>query len=361
MISHPQPISSATHPEDVVAFFDQVYEVFLAAADAAGETTEAEYIIAGHTIRLRFAGSAWPPVVTPALAHLLSSDVGSQPFFTFCLWDSVSTGTKMPPPPWSPTAYVRRGEIHGFNTERIHTAFDVLMGIFSIVDVERRLALCWVQDIRQLRANERAVPLRTLFHWSLRTVGLQLVHGGAVGLPQGAVLLAGAGGAGKSNTALSCLRSPLHYIGDDFCLLSPALEPTVFSLYNTGRLHRQDIERLPHLAPFIANPDGPPSEKALFFLAQHFPEKMLSRAPLRAILLPRVMQHSYTTWQVAPASAAFRALAEVSLQQLPGADHRTIESIARITRSVPCYYLGLGSDREQLPQVILEFLSSLDR
>ena len=172
------------------AFFEQVYHTFQQAERLAGGSVDRLYTIGGYTIQLRFAGPVLIPFITPALEHLAAKP-GSAPVLTVCLWDSVSTGTKTPPPPWSADDYIARGEIRGYNNDHIHTVFHVGAGVLSMLDTRQDLALHWVRDARQFPYYESAAPLRAILHWWMRNHGRQLVHGGAVGTSMGGVLLAG--------------------------------------------------------------------------------------------------------------------------------------------------------------------------
>ena len=177
-------------------FFKKAYQTFQQAEKLAGGPVNRFYTIAGYTIQLRFAGPALIPFITPALEHL-TAEPGSTPALTVCLWDSASTRTKMPPPPWSADDYIARGEVRGYNNDHIHTFFHVGAGALSMLDTRQDLALHWIRDARQLPYYESAAPLRAILHWWMRNHGCQLVHGGAVGTPLGGVLLAGRGGSGN--------------------------------------------------------------------------------------------------------------------------------------------------------------------
>ena len=115
------------------------------------------------------------------------------------------------------------------------------------------------------------MPLLPIVHWWMASQGKQLVHAGLVGTPQAAALLAGQGGAGKSNTALSCLNSELCYASDDYCLIEAGPSPRGHSLFCTGRLHPPDLDQLAFLKPAVSNPHDLPADKALFFCTSGFP------------------------------------------------------------------------------------------
>ncbi|MEO0770938.1 MAG: serine kinase, partial [Cyanobacteria bacterium J06649_4] len=174
------------------------------------------------------------------------------------------------------------------------------------------------------------------------------------------VLLAGKGGSGKSSTALACLNSELVYASDDYCLVETDPEPYVYSLYNTAKLKGQaDLERFPHLAPLISNPDSFTDEKAMVFLQEHYPEKLINKLPIKAILLPRVMGIPDTHIRRASSMLALKALAPSTIFQLPNTGQSALKMMATLARQVPCYVLELGTDIPQIPRAIATLLSDL--
>jgi len=290
-----------------------------------------------------------------------------QPDLTIHLWDDASTNTQMPPPPWlgygvyDPNGgmkgvYGKRGEVRGFNTDRIRTAFQWGSDVLSVLDIEQGRAIFWTRNAEHLPQWEIGSPLRNILHWWLNKQGMQYIHAGAVGTPEGGVLLVGKGGSGKSTTALTCLNSDLVYVSDDYCLVSTDPTPTALNLYNTGKVREDNIHRVPHLAPVIHNIDKLDQEKALFFLNRFMPEKLSKGFPLKAILIPRVTGKVDTTLTSAPDTAGLSALTLSTVHQLPGAGPAALQIIKRLTSQIPCYYLELGTDLAQIPRVIKEML-----
>jgi hypothetical protein len=339
-----------------VVFFETVYRAFQQAGQVAGGPVERFYNIGGYTIRLRFAGSALVSGITPALEHLAVAP-SPTPDLTICICDSISTGINMPPPLWPADVYVARGDIQRYGDGDIKIAFYIGPKILSILDTKQNLAFYWIRDGYQLPYYESGSPLRIILHWWMREHGRQYVHAGAVGTATGGVLLAGKGGSGKSTTALACLDSPLVYASDDYCLLTNKPVPYVYSLYNSAKLEADDIHRLPHLIPFISNSDRLHEEKALLFLHKHCPDKVVTGFPIQAILLPRVAGRPETTLTPASPIASLKALAPNTIFQLPGAGQAAFQTLAQFVRQVPRYYLELGTNVSQIPDVILGLLS----
>jgi hypothetical protein len=347
---------SEANAPDPVEFFQMVHQTFGRAERAAGDRVDQFYAIGGHTVRLRFAGSALVPLIAPALEHL-ATQASSTPALTICLWDSDSTGMEPPPPPWSWDEYAARGEVHRYNDDRIHTAFHA--STLSMLDMELDLGVCWFRDASQLTYTESGSPLLRIFHWWMRRHGSQLVHAGAVGTAEGGVLLIGKGGSGKSTTCLLCLDSALLYLGDDYCLISVDPSPYAHSLYSSGKVDAQDINRFAFLKPALSNTDRLDKEKALYFLRARFPEKISNGFPLRAVLLPRVTGLPETKLKKVSASASLLASAPSTIFQLPGAGDQAFKVLGDLVRQVPSYILEVGTELSQIPGTILNLLSEL--
>jgi len=337
------------------SFFDVLYRAFSRAERSAADSVERSFRIAGKTVSIRFAGAALMPAITPALEHLATGSVAG-PDLTICVWDAGTTKVPIPRPPWPGTVYGPRGDIQGFNDDRFQTAYHFGAGALNMLDLSRRLGIYCTRDALGLPSYEKGSPLRTILHWAFQPLGLQFVHAGAVGRPEGGVLLAGKGGSGKSTTALSCLDSELSYASDDYSMLEANPEPYVHSIYNTAKVNADNVERVAFLRPAISNMDRLDQQKALMFLHQHYPRKLSAGFPIRAILLPRVKGGTATTLTPASSTDALAALALSTIRQLAGADHRAMALIEKVTSRVPCFYLELGTDVSRIPGVISDLI-----
>jgi len=236
--------------------------------------------------------------------------------------------------------------------------YDVAERALCMADLDRDLAVFCMADARTVPYYERGSPLRPILHWMMGAHGRQLVHAAAIGTPTGGVLLAGKGGSGKSTSALACIGTGLRYAGDDYVLLGPGTPPVVYSLYNTAKLHGDQVERFPHLRALVDNAAQLAAEKALIFLARHIPECLLPAFPIRALLLPRITGRRETRLMSASAAAALAALAPTTVFQLPGEGRRTFETLAALVRAVPSHWLDVGTDLERIPEAIVEALRS---
>jgi hypothetical protein len=339
-----------------LAFFDATHRTFLEAERAAGGATHRFFDVAGQIVRLSFAGPALISRLAPALAHAETRPTAA-PALTVCVWDGASTGTRMPRLPWAGVSLSRRGEVQGFGDDRVRTVFDRTSDLLSCLDTRRHLALFCTPAAESIPTYETATPFTAILSWWLRSRELEFVHAGAVAWAGHGVLLTGDSGSGKTTSALACLSSTLGYLGDDTCAVATDSTPRVWNIYNTAKLTRDCVDRLPHLRAAVSNPGRLDQEKAVLFVSEHRPERLERSCSVEAILLPRITTRVTPVLKPAPASAGARALGLGSLLRFAGVNEEALRNLVRLCQTVPCYYLELGSNLAGIPEVIHHLLS----
>ncbi|MHB0870576.1 MAG: serine kinase, partial [Chloroflexota bacterium] len=357
----PSACALGTEEASSAGYFQAVFAAFQRAEWVAGDPIDRFYSVGRRSVRLRFAGSGLLPCITPALRHL-AAEPSLSPDLTIHLWDSASTGAGAPPPPpWRAEDYLPRGEIRGYQGGSIYIAYLPATGALSMMDAVRHQALYWVPDAARLPYWESAAPLRSILHWWVGDTAYRLAHAAAVGIPSGGALLAGKGGSGKSTTALACLDAGLLYAGDDYVLIGTEPSPYVYSLYGSAKLDGKQAGSFPHLAAAIQNHEKLETEKALLFLHDRYPERLVHGLPIRAILLPRIAGRRETKIQKASTAAALAALAPTTIFQLPLAGRGVFQMIARFAQQLPAYSLELGWDIAAIPTLIADLLAELEK
>ncbi len=341
--------------EEQAAFFGAVMAATQAAEATVGSQTVA-LDVAGLRIDLVFAGPTMQAELLPALRHLVVHDAGPAQT-TVHVWDGRSSGVTIPPPPCSRDHFTDRGDLWGFTSERYRTAFHWIEYSVNVMDLESGIGVFWIRDTAQLPYWTKASPLRTMLHWCLERSGAQLLHAAAVGSADGAVLITGKGGVGKSTTALTSLVYGLSYAADDY--LAVRLEPTpmVYSLYSTAKLNAQDVVKFPSLAPYIVNMPSIDGEKAVMHLYPDFEPQILRGMPLRAVLTPRVFSQAHTDLVPADRLTLSRAAAFTTLSQLPYAGQQTQDFIERMIQCLPGFEIHLGSDPALVVRAIRDLLA----
>lgn len=338
-----------------VAFFDEVMARCEQATARAGRVVR-HIDVAGTRVELVFAGDRLVPSLFPALAHL-ELPVDGRADVALHVWDTQSTGMDIPPPPVRREAFTDRGDIWGMSSRRIRSAFHWIEFSLNLLDLERRLGTFWVRSDEHVPFWTKASPLRTLMHWWTSANGAHLLHAAATGDDDGALLITGKGGVGKSTTALACLTSGMRYVSDDYLIVTLDPEPRVHSLYSTAKLDRAQVERFPHLADMVHNA-GSADDKAVVHLHPACASQIRRSLPLKAIAMPSFGGIPETRFEPMSSQALQRAASFTTLSQLPHAGHETHAFIERLVASVPGFSIRLGTDLERLPQAITGFLRS---
>lgn len=317
-----------------------------------------DYGIDGLSLRLRFFGDTLASKLSPAFSHCLvgPGEATAWPSLTIDLWDTATTGVRIPDPPWRRPEPALAGSLDYYHDRRFRLLFRHRNTLW-LQDRANGRGMYWCEDAKEISASQMASPLRQLLAWWALDERRVLCHAGAVGGAGGAVLLAGRSGAGKSTTALACHAGGLSFLGDDCVIVSDGPAPRVASLYNSAKLNGDNLDRFPGWKPRVHNPERPARDKAVFFVDRWEPRSIDRAGPLRAILLPRIVGSTTTRLRPASAVESLIALAPSSIRQTCGEGHETLRSLARFTAVVPGFVLELGTDLSQIPDVVARVIA----
>jgi hypothetical protein len=204
---------------------------------------------------------------------------------------------------------------------------------------------------------DRAAPMCSLLTYWFARRGRYLFHGASIGDSDTGVLILGAGGAGKSTTALACLEAGMTYAGDDYCLLRMNGGPFVDSLFGTAKL--SDRSRFPSLAAAM-DLEGITSDEKTVYCLHRLPKSSLRFGfRLRSILLARVEPIQETTTSLSSHAKGFLALAPSIGFQLPEMRKDAMRCFDAVARQLPVYDLKLGADMRSTPEAIRRLLREL--
>lgn len=316
----------------------------VAFSGSAGVTQH--YDVAGRVLRVDYSSAEVMSLHHRALSHL-SRGPGS-PDLTVKVWIGGEIDVVLAD---GPSSEARAG------TSRVRGALDPAGQRLWMIDLDRSLALVWSPDTLSIPYWEQASPFRLIFHWWTSSLGLLQLHGGAVGEPSGGVLIVGAGGRGKSTTALACLTSGMRYVGDDYVVVSLADVPTVYSLHSTAKLERHHVATFPQLQGMVTNHGGPAEEKAVVYFDEA--EGLSKSLPLKAILIPGVASQTRTTLSPISGQETLRAAAPSTILQLSGDEGVSFGRLAQLVRRLPHFRLNLGSDIATIAPTVGQLLEDL--
>jgi hypothetical protein len=275
------------------------------------------------------------------------------------VWDGATPDVVPPAPTWPRDGYRGNTELIEYADSRIRAAFDSYLGMLSLLDVERGLALFWLRDATHVPITLVGTPFRIILQWWADTFDAQLIHAAAVGTRDGAVAISGPSGAGKSTTALTALERGLLYLGDDFILVTPRPTPTVFSLYCSAKVDDATLAtRFPSLRDSVHRRPRLAHEKQVLFVPEQWPDRTMPALPLRAIMLPIVTARRTAQLISVGPGDALRSLLP-GILAFPGQRQDAVSRLARLARRVPAFRLELGSDGADNARVLSDFLTTL--
>jgi hypothetical protein len=331
-----------------------------AVAAAKVGAIDQDLCFAGVRVRLSVAGGGLLAALRPALLARQVERAGV-PDVTVALWERDAADASSASVGADPVRFGARRRVRDAHDESVLVLRPTGSEVLIMIDESSRLLLQPMPPAREVPWWERAAPLRSALDWALSSPGSRLVHAGAVGRrSQGAVLLVGASGSGKSTVALAAVDRGLDYVGDDYVLLRGGATPLAYNLFGTAKLDDGHRPRFPHLWDLAATPETPGSdEKAVLDVGAHWPDALAEMLPVRAIVVPQI-RGGRASIRPIPSAAAFRAAAPSTALQLPYEAGETLRLLAEVCRNLPCFSLGVGDRPAELADAVERLLTSPD-
>jgi hypothetical protein len=339
------------------AYFGETAQAFERARSVTGEESEFVFAIGGVRFRLRILGNELAHRITRTLAHL-RVESGAEPDFTVCAWDDKSAGAPMPRPKRWMLGRDGKSCLPVLTDARYQAYFVEPVRILSCLDLETCTAYACYLDASRLSMYEVSGPMRAIFNAVLNRRGMQIVHGSAIGTSAGSLLFAGRPFSGKSTLAVRCLLDGLSYQADDLCVLTNDEQPRTLCLYNIAKLRDDCLPRFKSLAPVLASFEEDAERKSYFFVHEQFPERILREAPVRAIVLPRIVDEERGSLEPAPARDAMEALIACTVLEVPAATALGEAVMLRGLRRLPLWRLSLGRDEAHTLKLVRQLLAS---
>lgn len=349
------PTSAAIDPA-VTAFSRAVLDF---AEGAAGSSSrERRYSLGALTVALEANGPLYEERLTRALRHaeLPPGKGGELALRVFAVDAKAPNG--MPPPDW-PFPYADRRHLERLHVTAgrdVYVTFNEDTRTWHVFDRGSRRAAIWTEDASCLPDWEHAFPLRTLLNWLYAPSPLTLAHAAVVGDGACGVLLAGAGGSGKSTTTAACLDIGLKTCGDDFVAITCGERPRAYSLFDTVKLDERSLAWFPHLGARVANSGTAHETKARIHLFEARPNLLITSCEVRALVVPRLAEGNRTRIRPVSKAVVLRALAPSTLFLVRGTETETAAKLAALVRRLPTYELPIGGEPPEAAAAIRSLL-----
>ncbi len=360
-----QPASLPASPTRIggylpAAYFGEMEEAFRRAEKNAGSARDVFLDFDGLILRLHWIGDSLPAQLLPTLAHL---QVPDQPAadYTICCWDDQATGSVLPPPTEWMMHGAQRSILPILTNERFQTFYVGWLPSISAIDLESRTAYCCYVNASSLLMYEVSGPLRGILNAILNRRGMQITHASAVGNAKGSLIFAGAPFSGKSTLSVLALQDGLNYQADDLCVVTEEPQPRSLCLYNIAKVRQDMRPAFPELDPVFQTVQEEGESKSFFYVHQQAPERLMKSAPIRAVILPRIVDAETSHLEPAALIDTVRALVSYTVSEIPMAPGRGEQILIRALGRLPAWHLHVGRDNRQTLRLIRSLLDGDDR
>lgn len=354
-MSRPKPIPSLNPtPESAQegpgAFFELLRQGFHQATQLSPEVREECIQLGAAKVKIIFENNLMREKLFPALEHLTKDSLHSSTLTIHC-WEGTDQRAPFLPFPWE-----QSGNIKFYGSDTFIKYDDESDCIYAFKPSTAE-AFFWVPQAEAIPYFMTGTPFIPLWNFWGSITPYQILHAGAVGTPEGGVLLVGRGGSGKSSTSATALFSQLQFLSDDYCLVDTD-QGVAYNLFGTAKLRPDMLNRFPQLDPYLVNRERVPEEKPLFFLNGHQGGKnfVLEQFPIKALVLPKVTDRKQA--QLSPISSGeiLRALAPSTIFQLRDFEQEIFRRSVQLVQHCPCYLFELGGELRSLPATLKELI-----
>ncbi|HJU64055.1 MAG TPA: hypothetical protein VJ596_00195, partial [Gemmatimonadaceae bacterium] len=323
-------------------------------------------VFGGRPVRMRIVGRALAHHFLRPFRHLLLDEalpLPAVPATRMEFWDESETG--IPCPPVAPAADdavwpTDDGQFVASADGRIirYECADAI----TWLDRAAGRVVGWRAAGAALSIVERTRPMPYILPLWYQAASMLVIHGALVARGKSGIFFGGAGGAGKSTCALSCLSAGLDYLSDDHIGLEELSDGSFVghSMFSSTRVEPDHLQRFPRLRAHGIASDHPTNYKALVLLAEVVPARIRRHVNIDAVVLPQIVQAEGTRFRPASKADTLRLIAPTSLFMIPPRPGREgFEKLARMVQAVPTYWLEIGRDLEAIPPRVNELFDLL--
>lgn len=231
------------------------------------------------------------------------------------------------------------------------------LDFWQLHDLERGVGVQLMRSADAFPPWESGSPLRAFLHWDYAARGMRLAHAGTLGLEGKGVLLAGAGGAGKSGTVVAGLLHGLDSVGDDYVLVDLEGSVTARPLFSTLKQDPKGFARLRLKERLGAGRPLNWQGKHILHIGEIAPRPIRATLDIFALMVPRIGGSETSSIMPMSRRDAMMALAPSGIAQMPGERESGFRFFGDLTRLLPCYRLSLGPDPVEIAGTIADFLA----
>ena len=316
-----------------------------------------QFNIAGHPISVNILGQETARTIDLAFNHLKTSNYVT-PELSINLWEKQTSDMA-----FSIQQYREYSDpdIVLMASQNGRFIGEVRDQSINVLDRLGHEIYAYTTSANQRYLDELAKPLNKLLSTWLYDRGQQFIHAGLVSIKGQGVLFVGSGGAGKSTSSIACLNAGIRYLGDDVICLETNKDNTYtgHSMFATCLLNVDHLKRFPNLLPYAESASRTHENKSVLYLANAFPQSLLPSTKISVLVLPRVVDANKTSFRPASKVETLLALGPSSVMFLSHPNARAFARLAELVEHVPSYWLELGRDVNQIPQVVRQLVTQV--
>ncbi|WP_027061284.1 hypothetical protein [Mesorhizobium loti] len=312
-----------------------------------------------HLPRLELTAHVGPGVLADAFGHAFAEAAQDQRESLACRIFIVHPGIAGIPEParWGDAHFTEHGFAERLAEAGLRGHYFHDLDFWQVYDPQRRTGVQLMASADAFPPWEPTAPLRAFLHWEYAARSMRLTHAGTLGANGKGMLLAGAGGAGKSGTVAAGLLNGLDSVGDDYVLIDLAGGVTARPLFSTLKQDPRGFARLGLKQRLKIESPLNWQGKHTFHIADIAPRPVPAALDIVALVVPHI--GGGETSSIVPVSRrdAMIALAPSGIMQMPGERESGFRFFSDLTRLLPSYRLSLGTHPEEIAGTIADFLT----
>jgi hypothetical protein len=219
-----------------------------------------------------------------------------------------------------------------------------------------------VASAERLNHFDRAKPFNRLLSLWLRDRGIQTIHAAMTAKGRKGILFTGKGGSGKSSSILASVLAGFDFLGDDYIGLQETTTGSFVghSLYNSILLEAEHLQSFGLIGTDTYNGNPARGEKVIIYTNETFTDQLVRSAPISALVLPKIVNSAHSQVFLATKVEALLSLAPSSLKLQISPKVWELDQQAELVERVPCFWLELGHNMDEIPKCIDNMLEKLE-